>query len=140
MPAVKAAKTPAPDFAVFADELGALEKKMSEHQAKFAALHGADLARIELLRKTLRAACTAKPEADWTIEGKHFTAIVGPCFLQRVINFPKLVKTIGAVMFASFGRCTLKDLEEHVAPQIVAAVVTSDRTGSRPVCTFERGA
>ncbi len=119
-------------LAVIADELGALEKEMSPHAQK--------LARIEQLRKALRAGCTAPAGEASTINGEHFVAVLGVCAMERKINFSALVKQIGAGVFARFATCTLKDMEARVAPAIAAAVVTSANTGSRTLKTFERAA
>jgi hypothetical protein len=131
MASPKPAKPAASPFAAVADELGALEKEMAPFAQK--------LARIEELRKALRVGCTAKPTEPWSVEGAHFVALLGACANQRTVNFPKLVKTIGAAVFSKFATCSLKTLEENVAPATVAAVVTSDATGSRSLKTFERG-
>jgi hypothetical protein len=117
-------------FGPLADELGALVKEMAPYAQK--------LARIEALKKALRAGCTAKPEEQWTVEGSRFIAVLGQCGNARIIDVKLLVKKIGAVMYASFSACTLKDLEEHVAPAIVAAVVTDEPSGSRSLKTFEK--
>jgi hypothetical protein len=126
----KPAKPILAQFAPLADELGALVKEMAPYAQK--------LSRIEALKKALRAGCTAKATEQWTVEGAHFVAVLGPCANSRVIDVKLLVKKIGAVMFASFSGCTLKDLEEHVAPAIVAAVVTDEPAGSRSLKTFEK--
>lgn len=133
----KSVKSPTPEpnsssNGKLVDELGALEKEMAPHAQK--------LARIELLRKTLRAACPVSPDKPWTIEGARFMAIVGAKAPERSINYVALVKQIGAGVFAKFATCTLKDLELKVAPAIVAAVITSANTGSRSLKTFEKGA
>lgn len=120
------------EFAPLADELGSLEREMAPHAQK--------LARIDALRKALRAACSAPADSEWTIEGSRFIAVLGARAMERAVDYKKLVKAIGAGVFAKFATCTLKALEEHATPAIVAAVVTSDRTGSRTLKTFERGA
>lgn len=119
------------EFGVLADELGALEKEMAPHAQK--------LARIDHLRKVLRGACTAPAAMPWTVYGVRFLVILGPRASERLINLPALVKRIGAGRFARFAKCTLKDLEANVDPATVAAVVTTDATGSRTLKTFERG-
>lgn len=120
-------------FAALADELGALEKEMAPFAQK--------LARIDALRKALREAAKDQAAANmpWTVYGTHFLAILGPRAAERIINFPALIKRIGAGRFSRFAKCTLKDLEANVDPATVAAVVTTDATGSRSLKTFERG-
>jgi hypothetical protein len=137
---VKAAAKTAPEFCAIADELGALELEMTKHEAAYAALHGSKLARIEQLRKTLRAACTMPAAKDWRIEGQRFMAILGPCGLKRSIDYRKLHKAIGLAAFAEFAECTLKTLEKCVKPEIFARVVSSDQSGPRSVSTVARSA
>lgn len=130
MPATKPAKAPVSEYAPLADELGALESEMAPHAAK--------LARIDLLRKTLRAACTAPPSEPWSIAGTRFVAILGPRANERVVDFKTLIKIIGVKAFALFGTCTLKTLEENVPASAIAQVVTLVPTGTRPLKCFEK--
>ena len=130
MPA-KPAKAAVSQFGFLADELGALEKEMAPHAQK--------ISRIEALKKALRAACTAPPAEQWTVDGTKFVAVLGPRSDQRLVDIPRLVKAITAAAFAKFATCTLKDLELHVAPATVASVVSSSASGSRPLKTFEKG-
>jgi hypothetical protein len=127
----KAAKPVVSQFAPLADELGALEKEMAPFAQK--------LARIDALRKALRAACTVLDTEQWTVTGTRFIAVLGPRAQQRLVDVSRLVKEIGAVLYAKFATCTLKDLEERVAPDVVAAVVRTEATGSRSLKTFEKG-
>ena len=129
--AAKPAEKPASEFAPLVDELGALEKEMAPHAQK--------LARIEQLRKALRAACTLPADQEWNVEGERFNAVLGMRGNEQVISFAGLVKAIGAKAFAIFVKCTLKDLEANCAPAVVASVVSSARTGSRSLKTFEKG-
>jgi hypothetical protein len=126
----KPAKPTLTQFAPLVDELGALEVEMAPHAQK--------LKRIDALRKALRGACPAKPAAQWTVDGNRFIAVLGPCSNQRLVDIPALVKAIGATMYAKFATCSLKDIEEYVAPAIVAAVVTDHASGSRPLETFQK--
>jgi hypothetical protein len=113
-----------------ADELGQLVQEMAPHKAK--------LARIEALKKALRAGCPAAPTSGWTIEGQKFVAVLGACGNQRIIDIPKLVKSISAAVFAKFASCSLDALEKNVAPAVVAAVVYIENTGPRSLDTYER--
>jgi hypothetical protein len=130
MPTKAATKTTNP-FGAVADELGSLEKEMAPYAQK--------LARIECLRKVLRASCGAEPEDEWMVSGERFVAVLGPRAMERKIDIVKLVKAVGAPAFARFASCTLKALEGSVAPAVVAEVTVSGRTGSRPIKTFEKG-
>ncbi len=127
----KLAKPPVSQFAPLADELGALVKEMAPYAQK--------LSRIETLKKALRSGCTVKDSEEWTVEGARFVAVLGPRANERFVETARLVKTIGAVLYAKFATCTLKDLEANVAPAVVAAVVSSGATGSRSLKTFEKG-
>jgi predicted secreted protein len=118
-------------FGAIADELGALEKEMAPYAQK--------LARIEQLRKSLRNGCEKAPDQEWKIEGARFIALLGPRANQSSIKFSEVVKAIGAKAYAAFATCTLKDLEANVTPVVMAAVLSSGRTGPRTLKTFERG-
>jgi hypothetical protein len=122
---------PASQFEPLADELGQLVKDMAPHAQK--------LSRIETLKKAMRAGCTVKADEQETIEGARFIVVLGPCANERSIDFTRLVKTIGAVLFCKFAKCTLKDLTENVAPAVAAAVIKESPSGPRSLKTFERG-
>lgn len=126
-----AARTAVDPFAAIADELGALEKEMAPHAQK--------LARVDLLRKTLREACTAAPESEWTVTGARFIAVLGMRGNTTLIAFPALVKIVGAKVFATFATCTLKELAARVSPVVAASVTSMARVGPRPLKTFEKG-
>jgi hypothetical protein len=130
MASPKLAKTD--PYASLVDELGGLEKEL----APFAQ----QLARIELLKKTLRGVCPASDDVEWSVSGARFIALLGPRALERKIDIKALVKAIGAPAFAKFASCTLKALEASVEPAIAAGVISSDRTGSRSLKLFERRA
>ena len=113
------------------DELGALEKRLLPFRA--------DLARIEILRKAVRARLDESPDGiAFQLFGDKFFAAVGPRALERTIAYPKLIKAIGLKAFAGIATVTLKALDEYCACGIVAAVVSSANTGARSVKTFER--
>jgi hypothetical protein len=129
---MKKAPTPAlSEFAPFADELGALEKEMAPYAQK--------LARIAALKKALRAGCPNDPSLPWSVEGVRFIAQLGACANERAIDLKALIKAIGLKAFAAFATTTLTALENNVGPAIVAAVVSTDATGSRSIKTFEKG-
>jgi len=128
--ATKSAKPTASPFPAMADELGALVKEMAPYKAK--------LARIEALKKALRAGCPVPPQSGWTVEGLKFVAVLSACGSQRIIDIPKLVKTISAAVFAKFASCSLDTLEKNVAPAVLASVVYVENTGPRSLDTYER--
>jgi hypothetical protein len=113
------------------DELGALERKLLPYRP--------EMARVEDLRKALRAQFDASPPGQaFQPSGEKYFATVGPRALERSINPAKLIKAIGLKVYASFATCTLKALEANVDPGVVAGVVSSAHTGARPIKTFER--
>lgn len=115
------------------DELGALEKEFAPLRPK--------LARIELLRASVRARFDASPAAEtFEAAGARFVVVVGARANQSTIDIAKLVKAIGAKAFTVFARATLTDLEKHVDCGVRADVVTMAQTGARSLKTFERGA
>lgn len=118
-----------------ADELGALEK---EYALAIAPLE-MKLPRIKALKEALQAACPAKPDKEWLIEGARFGVKLGPCANETTINIAALVKKISAAAFAKFAGCTLKALKANVAPDIFEAVTSTEQTGSRKLSTFEKG-
>jgi hypothetical protein len=118
-------------IAAIVDELGALERKLQPFKP--------EMARVEDLRKALRAMFDTSPPAEaFQPSGDAFFATVGPRAVERSINPAKLIKAIGLKMYASFATVTLKALEANVACGIVAGVVSSANTGARPIKTFER--
>jgi hypothetical protein len=129
MKTAPAAPTAAIDDEV--DELGALEKEVLPFRPK--------LARIEVLRKAIRARYDPLPAAAQAQpQGKKFFAVIGPRGFERHLNPQKLIKAIGLKLYASFSTMTLRTLEENVEPAIVAGVVTVEQTGPRTVNTFAK--
>ncbi|MES2136107.1 MAG: hypothetical protein V4502_03480 [Pseudomonadota bacterium] len=118
-----------------ADELGALEKEYALALAPFEL----KLPRIKALKETLQAACPAKPDAEWLVEGTRFIVRLGPRAMARSIDFKALVKKIGAAVFVKFATCTLGALEENVKPDVIDDVVTTAQTGPRKLSTSEKG-
>jgi hypothetical protein len=132
----KPAKAPSPSLAALADELGSLEK---EYALALAPLE-LKLPRIKALKAALQAACPAKARDEWIIEGARFGVRLGPCAMERSIDFRAVVIKIGAKVYAQFATCTLGALEQHVEQAIIDAVVTSSAAGPRKLSTFEKGA
>lgn len=114
------------------DELGALEKELAPLKPK--------LARLELLRKSVRTRYDASPAAEsFEATGQRFMVIVGARANESVINYPVLIKSIGAKLFHAIAKTTLKALEEHVPCAVRAACITVEPIGTRSLKTFERG-
>ncbi len=131
----KPAKVATPPLAQLADELGLLEKEYALLIAPFEKKFG----RVKALKETLQAACTAKATDEWIVEGARFGVRLGPCAMQRSINFKSLVRRIGAMAFAKFAECTLTRLELCVERDVIDDVVTAAQTGPRKLTTFEKG-
>jgi hypothetical protein len=136
MPAAKqqkpAAKPAVSALAPLVDELGALEKKAAPWKAK--------LARIEELRKLLRAsAADLAATATRTVLGEKYAALIGGCETVRTVNVAKLETLVTTGELTAVASVTLTALEASFAPEIVAQVVTSAPTGARPLKVFERG-
>lgn len=129
----KPAGIPAAAIAAQADELGELEKFFLPHAPK--------LARIEALRKEIRAHFEFSPAAkSFEARGDRFIVAIGPRAYQRIINPAKLIKAIGLKLYSAIARTpTLVDLEANVAPNICIAVIKNEQTGTRPLKTFEIG-
>ena len=82
---------------------------------------------------------TIRPAAEpFEARGDKFVAIIGPRAHERSINPAKLIKAIGLKVYATLATLTLRVLEENVAADIVANVVTTAPTGARSIKTFER--
>lgn len=113
------------------DELGALEKRLAPYRA--------DLKRVEALRKAIRQHFDGSPAGlSFEPRGDKFFAMVGARANERSINPVKLIKAIGVKLYAQLATIGLGVLEANVAPDICAAVISTDATGPRPIATFER--
>lgn len=114
------------------DELGALEKELAPLKPK--------LDRVELLRKSVRARYDASPAGEcFEAKGSRFVVMVGARANQSVIDHARLFKAIGAKLFQSLAKTTLKALEENVSCAVRADVVSVQQIGARSLKTFERG-
>ena len=113
------------------DELGGIERELAPIRHK--------IAREEYLKKAIRATFEFS-EADKPFEanGAKYTALLGPKALQRSLNPLKLIKAIGVKAYAAIAKVTLTDLENNVAAEIVAGVVTSANTGTRSLKIFAK--
>lgn len=137
MPAKAAAKSPAPNFAALADELGQLKKEHNLLLAPFALKKP----RMEAIEKQLREACPVAADAEWTVKGTKFDVILGPRADTRIVNVLKLIKAIGQKAFNAFATVSLKDLESHpaISADILASIVHKERVGPRTLKTVEKG-
>lgn len=120
-----------PEITKIVDEIGELEKELSPYQPK--------LSLLELRRKTLRDHYRDK-QADqfFTAIGNRFEILLGPKGNEKHINIPKLLKAVGAKVFARIASVTLKALEAECSGDVVSQVVTIAPTGSRTLKIFEK--
>lgn len=117
---------------VLADKLGALEAAIAPLEAM--------KAKAEEYKNEIRAAHAKKsPAASFAIEGKKYTATVGPNGNERTITAMLPVSVaIGMEEFLKSCSYTLKNLEARLKPTEVTQLVTIARTGTRTVKTFAR--
>ena len=111
------------------DELGALEAEMAPHAPK--------LARIEALRKSLRAKYDdADPDKAFTAHGETFYSILGPRNLERKIaDITKVYRALGRAVFLQRCSFSLRHLEEL---GVGLEYVVARRTGPRTLQTLRK--
>lgn len=113
------------------DELGLLEERLRPYRA--------DISRVETLRKSIRSRFDAHDAGKaFEAAGDKFVVVVGPRSNERVIDYPKLIRSIGIKLFSSIARVTLTVLDQQVDKAIVADVVSTVPTGARPLQVVER--
>lgn len=114
------------------DELGALEAELAPVRVK--------LRRVETLRELIRRHFEKKPAAkSFEARGVKYFATVGAQAWQSEIDYAAVQKALGLAGYAKIAKPTLKILEETLAPDVLARVVTYDYRGARPLKTFEIG-
>jgi hypothetical protein len=117
----------------YADELGSLEKRLAPFVA--------DIARVDVLRKAIRASYGDSAAATThLVNGRLFTLAVGACSNASRVNAIELQNLIGSRLFAEIATATLKSIEEKCPAGTAARVVTTTQTGPRSLKTFERNA
>jgi hypothetical protein len=114
------------------DELGRLEQELVEVRPR--------LRRVEVLRDLIRERFAGTPPATaHETRGAAFLATLGPCAFQSSIDYDAAQKALGLKAYAAIARPTLKALEETLAPDVLARVVSYGYTGARPLKTFPLG-
>lgn len=116
------------------DKLGVLD-------AKIAGLE--DLKKqADALRGEIRLAYSSKqPDKAYSEDGLKYTATIGVAGNERKIReMSKVFAAVGSAIFFEDCGYPLKKLEDRLVPEVVATLVTTARTGTRPVKTFERTA
>jgi hypothetical protein len=122
-------RDPAVLLAQAVDELGSLEAELTPIRIK--------LRRVETLRELIRKHYEAEPAAaGFETRGARYLATLGPCAWQSTVDYDAVQRAIGLKAYASLARPTLKALEETLAPDVLARVVTWDYKGARPLKTF----
>jgi hypothetical protein len=125
-------RDPAVLLAQHVDELGFLEAELVEARVK--------LRRAETLRELIRKHYEKQPAAKaFETRGARFIATLGPRAWQSSVDYEAVQKAIGLKAYAEIAKPTLKALEETLAPDVLAKVVTHGFTGARPLKTFEVG-
>lgn len=122
------AKTKADPLAALVDEYGRLSGELAPIKPK--------LRRLDAVAKLLRASVPekVKPEESATLAGIQYEAILGPREERTVIAANAAVyKKLGKDGFLEVAGVTLKALEEHVHPLVVAELTHKERTGSRAI-------
>jgi hypothetical protein len=123
---------PAALLAQWVDELGRLEAELVEVRPR--------LRRVEVLRDLIRERYAREPPATaHETRGAAFLATLGPCAFQSSIDYEAAQKALGLKAYAAIARPTLKALEETLAPDVLARVVSYGYTGARPLKTFPLG-
>jgi hypothetical protein len=122
-------RDPAVLLAQHVDELGELEAELVPIRTK--------LRRVETLRELIRKHYEAEPAASgFETRGARYLATLGPCAWQSTVDYDAVRRAMGLKAYADLARPTLKALEETLAPDVLARVVTWDYKGARPLKTF----
>ncbi len=120
------------DRAALVDELGALDAQIAplEDLAKRAA---------EIRAKVRALYAEESADLSFTSEGNKYLCTIGVCGnVRSIVSIPQVFASLGASKFLGACSFTLKKLDELIAPAEVALLVTSARTGTRPVKTFAK--
>jgi len=120
------------ELAKLVDELGGLEAEIAPLAAK--------KARVDQLRAELRRTFEDQPgEKTFALAGEKFTVTIGMKEMQRSIRCMKsLFASVGAEHFVPVATVTLKNVETILRPDQLADFIKTERTGPRPVNTFQK--
>lgn len=105
------------------DELGDLEREVQPVKAK--------IARAEALRAAVRAAYKGRTEPNLTAEGERWRVLLGPPGNQSSVDTAALLKLIGPTAFSKLASVSIEGLKNYAAPDVLAAVVSTQPTGPR---------
>lgn len=117
------------------DQLGPIEAALN---APYALIVKDNQRRAEALRKLITEQVAGVPAATITLQGKQYTAVLGPRENQtKIVSMAKVWKAVGSKAFLAACSFTLKALEQLISDPIERAkLLKTDRTGSRSVKTF----
>jgi hypothetical protein len=109
------------------DEYADLERKLAPHRA--------NLRRFEEIAKLLRLAAVEKPgKQAVVIAGERHTITLSPAGMKTVIaSAAKLYDKLGKEVFLRVATTTLKALEEHADPLVIAELTHQEQTGTRTI-------
>ncbi|MBV9265241.1 MAG: hypothetical protein JO061_03640 [Acidobacteriaceae bacterium] len=106
------------------DELGVLEAELKPFRSK--------IARAEALRAAIRSEFRdAAPASEHTIAGEQYAVLVGACGNVSVVDTPALIERVGMAEYTRIATVTLKALQTHFGPGIIASVVSTVQSGPR---------
>ncbi len=78
-------------------------------------------------------------DLSFTSEGNKYLCTVGVCGnVRSIVSMPQVFASLGPSKFLAGCGFTLKKLDELLPPADAALLVTSARTGTRPVKTFAK--
>jgi hypothetical protein len=118
------AETASSAMAAMVDELGSLEEELAPHKSK--------LARVEVLRKALRAPyLDADPNTTFLADGERFRALIGAAGNQSYVDGLLLLKLVGAQKFAAAATVSVSALQANFTADIAGAVTRTAQTGVR---------
>lgn len=87
-------------------------------------------ARFELAKKELlaRVAAAVEPQDGAEISGHEWSLEIGACSRKprAVVDVPSIAKFMGISEFAKIAKVTIADIEKHLTPTQVAAVISDD--------------
>lgn len=126
------------------DELGELNKVLDQAKARakaeLAKVDAQDRRAKEIREELLALHKDAPPEAELTVEGKQFTAIISPQENKReiVASTEKFYKLLGRAKFLDLWRPTLAALERVLSQEKFGECVKSERSGPRTITLVEK--
>jgi hypothetical protein len=117
-------------LAAMVDELGGLEIEVAPYKAK--------IKRADALRSAIRGEYSGtNPYESFAVTGEQFTALLGPCGMQSVVDNGKLFKLAGPKLFLEMASVSLKMITAF-CPTALGAVVTIEHAGLRSLSVVKQ--